>query len=151
MGPKTLSRRHNLASGPHQDTHYYGRVRTGTLVTMAGPAPGHHYYGRVRTGTLITMVGTDTPFGLYKFPRGVRKTACSTMQASVLTLHKSDNIVSQACAQKVFHYAFCMYTLSAHFANVLMMQGIYHKPGTSTIRTGHTSNFPVYGEHARTC
>ena len=27
-------------------------------------------------------------------------------------LSQSHNIVSQACAQKVFHYAFCMYTLS---------------------------------------
>ena len=66
-------------------------------------------------------------------------------------LSQSHNIVSQACAQKVFHYAFCMYTLSARFANVLMMQGIYHKPGTRPIWTGHTSNFLVHGEHARTC
>ena len=64
---------------------------------------------------------------------------------------QSHNIVSQACAQKVFHYAFCMYTLSARFANALMMQGIYHKSGTRPIWTGHTSNFLVHGEHARTC
>ena len=159
---------------PHRDSHYFGRYRTGTLITLAGTAPGlsllwpvppglsllwpvphrdSHYYGRYRTGTLITMAGTDTPFGPYKViskrcEEGRHAPQC---KASVLNLHKSDNIVSQACAQKVFHYAFCMCTLSAPFANVLMMQGIYHKPSTRPIWTGHTCNFLVHGEHARTC
>ena len=66
----------------------------------------------------------------------------------ILSQWQSFYIVSHPCAQKVFHYAFCMYTLSAHFANALMMQG---KPGTRPIWTGHTSNFPVHSEHARTC
>ena len=73
-----------LWPGPHRDAVYYGRDRTGTLITMAGTAPGprwHTHYiagatlrcsllwpgprrdavycGRDRTGTLIiTMAGT---------------------------------------------------------------------------------------------
>ena len=56
--------------GPRRDTHYYGRDRTGTVLTHSLLWPGPHrdavYYGRDRTGTLIAMAGTDTPFGPYK-------------------------------------------------------------------------------------
>ena len=153
--------------GPAPGPHYYGRALAGTFITMGRArtrtAPGPHYYGRARTGTLITMGGPAAGPHSYGRARHTVWTLQSNFQkvlgrrpapqckASVLNLHKSDNIVSQACAQKVFHYAFCMYTLSARFANVLMMQGIYHRPGTRAIWTGHTSNFLVHGEHARTC
>ena len=135
-----------LWPGPHRD-------RADTLITMAGAAlrcsllwPGPRRdadcYGRDRH-TVWTLQSNLKGVGGWRLPH---------LQASVFhPVTKPYNIVSQACAQKVFHYAFCMYTLSARFANVLMMQGIYHKPGTRPIWTGHTSNFLVHGEHARTC
>ena len=104
MGPKTLPPIHNLASGPHQDTHYYGRVRTGTLITMAGPASGPHFYSGDRR-TVWTL----------QISKRCEEDGVLTMQASVLNLHKSDNSVSQACAQRVFPlrilyvYAFCAF------------------------------------------
>ena len=130
------------APGPHR-----------ALITMGGPAPGHSLLWAGPQRARIPMGGPATPFGPYKsnFQKVLGRRPAPQCKASVLNLPKSDNIVSQACAQKVFHYAFCMYTLSARFANVLMMQGIYHRPGTRAIWTGHTSNFLVHGEHARTC
>ena len=147
--------------------HYYGRDRAGTHFTMAGTAPGLITMAGTAPGradTLITMAGTALRRSLlWPGPRrdavyyGRDRTGgrmdgvfhiCKLLS---FILSQSHNIVSQACAQKVFHYAFCMYALSARVANVLMMQGIYHKPGTRPIWTGRTSNFLVHGEHARTC
>ena len=88
-----------LWAGPHQDRtgpaagpHYYGRARTGTLITMGGPAAGPHSYGRARHTVWTLQSNFQKVWGRRPPPQ---------CKASVVNLHKSDNIVSQACAQKV--------------------------------------------------
>ena len=68
-----------LWPGPHRDTHYYGRDRTGTQFTMAGTAPGHSLLWpgphRDRGDTLITMAGTALRCSLL-WPGPHRDTDC---------------------------------------------------------------------------
>ena len=98
------------------------RARTKTFITMGGSAAGPHYYGRARARTapgpqraLITMGGPAPGHSLlWAGPQRARvwtlqsnfqkvwgRRPAPQCKASVVNLHKSDNIVSQACAQKV--------------------------------------------------
>ena len=143
-------------TGPHGNAVYYGRDCAKTLITRDGTALQRSlgWAGPRRAALKRTWLWTGPHckavyYGQDRAGRALKRSLLWTVASFILW--QSYNIVSQACAQRVFHCAFCMYTLSAHFANALMMQGIYHKPGTRPIWTGHTSNFPVHGEHARTC